>query len=334
MLWIAILALSAITTVALTVATIYFEKRAGLLCVDVHKVEKPKIPCNGGIALFASLSISMLLLYISGFIKENVFAAVEASLLISFFIGLADDIYDLKSRWKIALGFLPALPLIVLHCYVPRPWIPFVGYVRISTLYPLLLLLAFTVYQNAANMIDTHNGTLPFAVFSAHLVATAILISHGVRVEDSMVLFTFVTVIFFYMLFNIYPAKIFNGNTGAFVLGATIPLALALNRLELYYILASTPMYINGFYYIASVKGFLQKQSVKRPTYVDEEGCIHPSDDPSAPITLVRLVLKLSGSPMSEKELVEALYTIFFASAAIAAAIVTALGFKPVTPIH
>lgn len=327
--WLVVVLVTVSVTIASALLSIHLEKRLNVLCVDVHKVTKPRVPCNGGFAIFSGLVTGTLLALLTGCVEAEVGEAVLLSLAIAFCIGLADDLVDLKSRWKILLGVLPALPILLLQMYTPRPWIPFAGFVRISRLYPLLLLTAFTVYQNGANMIDTHNGVLPVFTLSLHTFALVIkiLTGSGIGEESTLLLLTFTVTILAYTPFNTYPARIFNGNTGAFVMGATVPLMLTLNRLEFYYALASAPMYINGFYYLASVKGFLQKESVKRPTYVDEKGCIHASRDPLAPITLVRLVTRSSNTGFSEKELVIVLYTLSILSSALASAIVFLLGY-------
>jgi len=326
----AVIVLASGITVVSTIMSIVLERKLGVLCTDVHKVGKPRVPCNGGFAIYVGLATATILLMLVGFVDRLTGIVVLITLTLSFLIGLADDLIDLKSRWKIVLGLATALPMLVTGLYTPRPWVSFAGFVRISRLYPLLLLAAFTVYQNGSNMIDTHNGVLPVFVLSLHVFAliTKLLAGGSIDEPSSALLITFIAVIASYLYFNLYPAKIFNGNTGAFLLGSTIPILLALNRLEFYYLLASAPMYINGFYYIASVKGFLQKESVKRPTRVDERGCIHAVRDPTAPITLVRLAIRFSGSALSEKELVILLYTLFIASSAIASILTLALGYQ------
>ncbi|MDK6028667.1 hypothetical protein QPL79_04770 [Ignisphaera sp. 4213-co] len=326
--WLFIQLATAFATVLSAIASIAIEKRLGILCVDVHKPSKPKIPCNGGFAIFIGLVTGFSLLLYSGYVDAKHFEAFTLSIIASFVIGFVDDLVDLKSRWKIILGFVSAAPVLLLGVYTPRPWIPLVGYIRISNLYPLLLLVAFTVYQNGANMIDTHNGTLPIFVLFTHLFAFLLKLLTESSIDSCLPLLTVIVVVLAYSIFNVYPAKIFNGNTGAFILGVTIPLMIAYYRLELYYIMASIPMFINGFYYIASVKGFLQKESVKRPTFVDEAGCIHSSKDSLAPITLVRLVTGFSRSGLSEKELVTTLYTVFMLSSLISLFLVMALGYR------
>lgn len=304
--------LASIVTVVVAFMSIYLERRSGFLCVDVNKIEQPSIPCVGGFSITAGLLSGVMLSYTLGVILITEAIAVGISIALSSLIGLIDDLADLKSREKILLGLIPALPIIALGLYSPRPCIPFLGSARLTILYPILVLLAFTVYQNGANMIDTHNGTLPLFALSIHIFALMLRLSKSLQLDSALnLLLIFITVLASYLPFNIYPAKIFNGNMGSFVIGASLALSAIILRLELYYIMASMPMFVNGFYYISSVKGFLQKERVERPTHLDARGCINPSTSRGAPITLVRITLALSRSSLSEKELVATLYTVF-----------------------
>lgn len=316
-----------IATVLLTMVLMHLERRCGLLCVDVHKVERPSIPCIGGFSLAGGFLLGIALSYILNTISFTEALGIGVSIALSLLIGVLDDLNGLRSREKIVLGLLPALPIIILRLYIPRPWIPFLGHARLTIVYPILILLAFTVYQNGANMIDTHNGTLPLFALSIHLFALLLKLLTAPQQSRIGLLLIFIVVLASYLPFNIYPAKIFNGNTGSFVIGSSLAISAILLRAEVYYILASTPMFINGFYYITSVKGFLQKERVKRPTHVDDKGCIHPSTERYAPVTLVRIAVALSGSPLNEKELVTILYTVFILTSLTSFTITVLLGY-------
>jgi UDP-N-acetylglucosamine--dolichyl-phosphate N-acetylglucosaminephosphotransferase len=324
---ISIYIIAAITTIILTIMVMHLEKRYGILCIDVHKVKKHSIPCIGGFSIAIGFVAGVILLYISGLLSFNETIAIATSIVLSTFIGVIDDFNDLKSRWKILLGLLPGLPIIISNIYMPRPWIPFLGHARLTIVYPLLILIAFTVYQNGANMIDTHNGTLPMFAFSIHLFALLLKL-FTYSLDRVHLVLIFIVVLASYLPFNIYPAKIFNGNTGSFVIGSSLAISAIMLRAEIYYILASIPMFINSFYYISSVKGFLQKENVKRPTYIDSKGCIHPSEDSSAPVTLIRIVTTFSRLPLSEKELVIILYTLFILTSFTSFITMVMLGYR------
>ncbi len=306
---------------------IRIEQKIGLLCRDVHKQGDIRIPCIGGFSLVIGLYIGIILLWIYKIISYKIFASFIIYLSISFIIGLMDDFIDLKSRWKIILGFLPVISLIIFNVYIPKPWIPFLGYIRISSLYPLLMAGATTVYLNAANMFDTHNGTLPFITLSSIGFAVLLKIYTHAPLNDIAIPLLFFIAILSYLPFNMYPAKMFNGNTGAYTLGSLLAYIAIISRIEFYIILSTLPMFINGFYYISSVRGFLQKEQVERPTYVDENGCIHPRIE-KAPITFIRLLALISKDPLSERELVMIVYTVSFLSSLIAFILTIGLGYR------
>lgn len=317
----------ATVTFVLTMMLIYLERRYGLLCVDVHKIARPSIPCIGGFSIVVGFLLGIVLSYVLNTASLIEALAIGTSIILSLVIGIVDDLNGLRSRGKIVLGMLPALPIVIAGLYSPRPWIPFIGHTRLTIIYPILMLLAFTVYQNGANMIDTHNGTLPIFALSAHLFALLLKLFTSTELISLNLVLIFIVVLASYLPFNVYPAKIFNGNTGSFVIGSSLAISAVMLRAEVYYILASIPMFINGFYYISSVKGFLQKEMVKRPTYVDDRGCIYPSIDNRAPITLVRITVALSRASLSEKELVIILYTVFIVTSFTSCIITMMLGY-------
>lgn len=318
----------ATTTFVLTMMTIYLERKYGLLCVDVHKIERPSIPCIGGFSIAIGFLLGISLSYVLNTTSLIEALAIGTSIILSLVIGIVDDLNGLKSRGKIMLGLLPALPIVIAGLYSPRPWIPFIGHTKLTIIYPILMLLAFTIYQNGANMIDTHNGTLPVFALSAHLFALLLKLFTSTELISLNLTLIFIVVLASYLPFNVYPAKIFNGNTGSFVIGSSLAISAVMLRAEVYYILASIPMFINGFYYISSVKGFLQKEMVKRPTYIDDRGCMYPSIDNRAPITLVRITVALSRASLSEKELVIILYTVFIATSLTSCTITMMLGYN------
>uniref|UniRef100_A0A7C2ZNI8 UDP-N-acetylglucosamine--dolichyl-phosphate N-acetylglucosaminephosphotransferase n=1 Tax=Ignisphaera aggregans TaxID=334771 RepID=A0A7C2ZNI8_9CREN len=318
---------SMVVTYLISMVLIYVEKRVGVLCKDAHKPYEYSIPCIGGFPLYAGLVPGLFILYMHGLVELPLFTAFLAVISLGLIIGFIDDTVGLGSKWKIILGFLPAIPIILTECFVPRPWLPFIGHARLFVLYPLLVVLASTVYTNGANMVDTHNGVLP--MFAISFIFGALLlkiVSVGMSKEVLLALLIIASLLS-YLRFNIYPARMFNGNTGAFLIGSMLMFVLVALRVEFYAILASIPMFLNGFYYISSVRGFLQKEQVKRPTYLDSNGCIYPSKH-IHPITFIKLLLVLGGKPLSEKELVEVVYSIYIASALLGFTVCYLLGYS------
>lgn len=318
---------SIVATYTTSLMLINIERKHGILCKDAHKPYEYFVPCIGGFPLYTGIIVGLGMLYLFNVVGYRTLISSILVLSVGLLIGFMDDIFGLRSRWKILLGLFPALPMIIMGCYSPRPWTPFIGHTRLYLVYPVLMLIASTVYLNGVNMIDTHNGLLPMFAFTATFFALILKIVTGFSIEEMMLSILFAATLLIYLMFNMYPAKIFNGNTGAFLIGSMLFLVLVFARVEFYMILTSIPMFLNGFYYISSVKGFLQKEQVARPTYVDENGCIHPTKS-THPITFVKLVLALGGRPLSEKELIKVLYLVYITTSLASFLLCYLLGYS------
>lgn len=315
-------------TLASTYAVMALEKKKGLVAPDVHKPGRPLVPKTAGPAHMVTAVFGLLLAVVSNVphIPYHITAALVAGLM-----GLYDDFRGINAFWKVVLLALPALPVILGSSYVPRPYVPLVGHLRLHVVYPLLLLLAYTVLINAYNMVDTHNGVaVGLALASSVAMIVSSVLGWGPPpMEGGLNFALFVTALLgSYAVFNLYPAKIFNGNSGSFILGALIASEAALLRREYLLIMLSTPLIINGFSLITSVSGLRNKEKIIRPVELSEDMRMRPSRDARAPVTLVQLlVLK---RPMDERELVTTYYLLILINTALSLTIYYVLTAIPI----
>ncbi len=281
-------------------------KSKGYTGRDIHKPWHPEVPEPGGIALIISyivLSLILLVVY-----PQLLYKVIAVSLSVTYagLIGLVDDFKVLKARTKTLLAFTAATPIILFQVYDPRPIMPFAGPLRLTIIYPLLLPFAYAVVLNAVNMADTHNGVIPgtglligvvllFSTFSAYLKgytdATGLLLS-----------ILFIGLLIGYIKYNWFPAKIFNGDSGSFLIGALVVSIAVVGRAEIPVIVALMVYIVNGFQILLSIKGFVERRQIDtRPVKV-EEGWIKANPDKRAPVTIPHLLaLK---EPLNEKEIV------------------------------
>ncbi|MGC8974989.1 MAG: hypothetical protein ACP5KB_02190 [Thermoprotei archaeon] len=299
--------MSVVVTSVSTYITARIEKSRGVVAPDMHKPEKPRIPKTAGPAFMATLLAGLILSLVNNatLITYHILAAAIAGV-----IGLYDDFRGLRASWKVALLAIPSLPVLLGAAYVPRPYVPLVGSLRIHIIYPLLLPLAYTVSINAYNMIDTHNGV---AVTAALTFSTTLLVSSLVDkpqpLNEGSVFALFV--LFFlisYFPFNAYPSKIFNGNSGSFILGSLVASQAILLRREYLVIMLYIPLIINGFSILTSIGGFKNKESISRPVVLTEDSRIAPNKSGKTPVTLVQLLVLRR--PLMEKDLIK-LYSLF-----------------------
>jgi UDP-N-acetylmuramyl pentapeptide phosphotransferase/UDP-N-acetylglucosamine-1-phosphate transferase len=311
----AVYALNLIATPLITYIVYLWERKLGLLAHDVFKKGFPTIPGMGGVSL---LAISLIDFIVFLYLRDFTSAFLILALVIAGLLGLYDDFRDIDAKMKVLVFTIPALPVVLSKIYVPRPFIPLVGELRLTIVYPLLLLIGYTVACNALNMADTHNGLAPASsimIISA-LITSALLpgpkpLEHGLEIAIAILI-----ALIAYMPFNMYPAKLLNGNVGSFLLGAaTITVAIALRR-EFLLLLLMVPLGLNGFSILTSIKGFINRTKIGlRPVYLDNELRMHASPDPRAPVTLVQLLtLKV---PLNEMELIVAYLTLIALNTAI-----------------
>ncbi|MCX8196600.1 MAG: hypothetical protein N3F67_05980 [Acidilobaceae archaeon] len=279
-------------------------RRLGHTGLDVHKPCKVEVAESVGLSIPFSLLASSSLIYLAGMELEAL--AFASSVLIAALVGLVDDFMVLKAWQKIALGAIPSVPLLVLGTYEPSPLVPLDGFARLTIVYPLLLPLAFTVATNGLNMFDTHNGSMLSAallvsltmVFSGYMYLSAGVEEGRLAVLLSLAIAGAAAGM---LIFNLYPARAFNGDVGSFSLGAAIAAAAAIGRTEAVAIIAALPVMLNGMLKITSV-GFKERRTFEKP--VELEGWfIKPKGSQGA---LSLPVLITSRLPLSEPELVAA----------------------------
>lgn len=292
-------------------------KSIGHVGVDVHKPCRVEAAESVGVSVLAGLIAGSAFLFFEGYRVEAL--AFSLSILISGIIGIMDDFLVLNARLKILLGTLPAVPVLLLGVYEPRPLVPMDGFARLTIVYPLALPIVYTVSTNGFNMYDTHNGVmLSSALIMSLAMAVAGYMQYNAGVEGSelaLILGLAIAGASLGMLYyNLYPSKAFNGDVGSFTVGAAVASAAIMGRVEAVALIAGLPIALNGFLKISSI-GFKERRSFERP--VELRGWLIKSRlSERAPLSLPALIT--SRTPLSEPELVIALIMLTWLSSSTA----------------
>jgi len=269
---------------------------------DYHKPDKPKVAWPGGPAILLSILIAESILYLI-YDRDLRILSIALVTMIAGIVGLIDD------RWRLSNGLikpilliLAGLPILLLDVYVPHPTFPIFGSVRLSYVYPILVLAAVPIVSNAANMIDVLNGAL-----SGFMMITTIPLIFALilRADYSIMMATIPLIascLAFY-IFHRHPSKIFPGDSGSLALGAMFCAIAIVGRVEIVAIISILPAILNSFFILSSVKKLVEHRSIKtRPTVLLPNGQLAASKETSAPVTLVRMIL--AEGPLSEREVV------------------------------
>jgi UDP-N-acetylglucosamine--dolichyl-phosphate N-acetylglucosaminephosphotransferase len=203
-----------------------------------------------------------------------------------------------------------------LGTYDSFPLIPFVGPVRFTIIYPLLIPVALAVTSNAVNMMDVMNGAMAGTVSIIAVVITGILLFSGNTATAALSAGLLAVLLAFYY-FNRYPAKVFGGDTGSLAVGAAIGALAIMGRIEAVVVVALMPHIMNAFYGLASVGGLYERRDIsERPVKLLRNEKLQASSQKAAPITLARIIL--AAGPLGEREIVRGLIFLTLISSILA----------------
>jgi UDP-N-acetylglucosamine--dolichyl-phosphate N-acetylglucosaminephosphotransferase len=289
--------------------------RIGRVSEDAHKSPPTRVPEPAGPMLFAAALIGEVFVAIA--FSSWMPVAIMLGAGVAFAIGLADDLYVLGGKTKPLLLLLAGVAFVGVVLFKPNLYQPVLTFPLLGdtaphfTIYTLLAVVAFPVVSNAFNMMDAFNGEISWFTLLTSLALLAGVSLHAAytsgfslaRVGATLPL---VAVAAGFLLFNRYPSKAFDGDSGSLMFGAMFAGLAITGGVEVAAMIAIVPAILNSFYTLSSVRGFVERRKMaSRPTYMGNDGRLYPSTEPGAPNTLVRLVL-LAGA-LTEKDLVKSL---------------------------
>lgn len=304
---------SFILTYFLTPALIRFMKSRGKVGIDIHKPNLPEVADMGGLAILISVVIVILLIYLS--YPNIAYLVILATGLITAFVGLFDDIYNLGGRLKPALTLLGGIPILATFTYNPHPALPFLPVTSLIILYPILVPIGIAITSNAVNMLDVINGATPLLTMPifASLVIVSILENKYSAIPILLIILA--SLLAFYK-YNKYPAKVFMGNIGDFLVGGLLGAVAIVFRFEVVVLVAMLPYIMHGFYVLSSVGRLFERREIKNKPVIVKENKLYPSQDENAPISLMRLIL--SAGPLRENEVAKVFFILSCFSSVLA----------------
>ena len=212
---------------------------------DKFHHHKKGTPVGGGILIIVTTTILFLFYFFVYFLIRkkiitlypSVFEEIKIILFtfISFSIlGLYDDLtkiffwkktsfFGLRFRYKLILEIVLAAIIsywLYTNLKINFIYIPFFGVFNLGLFYPIFAAFVIVSFANAVNITDGLDGLavgcLMIALFSFLVIARSII-----DIPISLFLSAWLGGILAFLYFNIYPARIFLGDSGALSFGAT-----------------------------------------------------------------------------------------------------------------
>jgi len=185
----------------------------------------------GGLTIFLTLNIVFLYLYFT----KGIFYFEYASFCISFFIlGFLDDLkVNIRPKFRLLIMIGLLITLIIFNKFsigtIDLEYLD--NLMRIDIFALFFVVLCFLFIINGCNLIDGFNGLL--SIHTLIIFAVLIFINSGVGCylgfpceTNSTDLFFYISlIIFIFLIFNFPKAKIFLGDSGAYLVGILISIS-------------------------------------------------------------------------------------------------------------
>lgn len=262
-------------------------KKADVVGKDIHKFSRPEVAEMGGIGILFGFIIAMFIgLYavtILGFTTLTYPLIISlVVILVVGIIGMTDDLILLSYKEKLILLFLAGIPLV----WIAPDDLGWVYYIAIP--------LGVTIASNLTNMLAGMNGIetgLGIIALTSLSISCLITGKSSVAILSLSMLGSLIAFLFY----NKYPARVFPGDVGTLIIGATIAAIAFTGRLKIIAIIVLIPNIIDGLLKFRSA-GVIERHKVK-PTEVTDKGMLIAP--PEGFNSLIRVILK---NPKSEKQ--------------------------------
>ena len=220
----------AVAAVASYLATPIVRRIAQRVAMDVpddRKVHLEPTPRLGGLAMFvgflAAIGVAWLLPDFRELFRESTEPlAVLGGATVVLIIGCIDDIRPLKAPTKFAGHILAAAVLVLGGVQIVYFWLPGVGVVSLSSDLSALITVIWTVaVVNAVNLIDGLDGLAAgvMTIASITFFVYAYQTTRGVQTTPELLTAIVAGMTLGFLRHNFAPARIFMGDSGAYLLG-------------------------------------------------------------------------------------------------------------------
>lgn len=218
-------------------------EKVDIVGIDIHKKDKPRVPEMGGVTILIGLFSSLFLTtIIVENISKTIMLAALCTISIIAIVGMIDDIFSLRQSHKVLLCALASAPLIMVRFGKSIIYIPFFGEYDLGWIYWLVIIpVGITGAANAVNILAGLNGleTGVGAIACGGLVICALIVDSTVSAVFGLAL---LGTLLAFLKYNIYPAKIFPGDTGTLIIGASLAIMSTMGNMEKAGAVALLPM--------------------------------------------------------------------------------------------
>lgn len=286
-------------------------KKYGLVDVpkDSRRVHSKPMPRCGGIAIFTSSMIALLVYYL---ITKDVpsiafnmqFVGYLIGAIVIFAMGIIDDIFSLRAKYKFIFELASILIVFFFGIRIENIGSLQLGYFSL----PVTFLWIITV-QNAMNLIDGLDGLAAGITSISALSLLMLFISTSASLEAIIITAAIVGAGIGFLPYNFNPAKTFMGDCSSNFLGFTMATVTILGFSKGYTTVEYlAPVLILGVPIFDTIFAMVRRAIKRRPLFAPDGGHIHH---------------RLIKAGFSQRQAVLILYTITSTLCIIAVSLIT-----------
>ena len=244
--------------------------RIGISGIDRQKTKRVELAEMGGLSVSAGLIFGLLcIVFLSTYLKNTLYSnqmsmamttqeliigllAATSTILTITIVGIADDLFQLPQYVKALLPIIAAFPLMVILAGKHEMSLPFIGYVGLGLIYPLIFIpLGVTGASNAINMFAGLNGLEASLGIVMHLtvLATSLLILPFMpeAIYATIISASMLGALLAFLHYNRYPSKVFPGDVMTLTIGGSLATAVILGNMEKIGLILLAPHFIELF---------------------------------------------------------------------------------------
>jgi len=288
----------------------------GLYGRDINKKETHYIPESLGLVC-ATVYLTCALLF-QPLVPEmgHEYNAATMGACFMVLLGFADDVLDLRWRYKIFLSFLATVPLLVAYSgptdiVVPLPFREAIGWeiVPLGYFYHFYMALIAVFCTNSINIYAGVNG---LEVGQSIIIAISVIVFNLIELTyptqstsvHGQFISIFLTTPFLacslgLMVFNAYPSSVFVGDTYTYFAGMVFAVVSILGGFSKTMMLLFLPQLLNFVISIPQLIGIIPCPRHRLPRLNKHTGKL---EGIKTNLTLINLVLHITG-PMTERDL-------------------------------
>ncbi len=200
---------------------------------SLHKTVTPR---GGGIVIAASVLTGLLWLYFHGDLAPTYLLVFCAGGLVVGAAGFADDLFDIKPKYRLGLQFLAAIWLGLRFGGLPVLDLGFTQ-INLGVFGYILLVLACLWFYNLYNFIDGIDAMASTATIFIS-VAMGVIMAIQKQYDLALILGSLAAASVGFLKFNWPPARMFLGDSGSsfisYILSAVVLASLARNAVSIW----------------------------------------------------------------------------------------------------